>query len=597
MKTMKFLSMAALTLVGAMMTGCSSSDDESIIDTPQQPVNTSKTVTLTTTVSMDGGASTRALTAEGVKTFAAGETMAVIYNNGTSTVKAVSHTLEAGDLIDGGRSATFTFDLETPNKGVAVTYIYPAAMANSDGSINYAALNSQNGTLATLASTLDLATYSGDWNGASLPIATLANQLAILAITLKNADGSSEITSAITGMTVSDGTNSYAVSPSSLSTIYVAIQPVSDAAIEIAATDGTNDYTKSLAGKTYAAGNGYNVSWRMTKVNIVDLSTLRNDYVAQSGDVLTGTLGENHKISIAADAKVTLAGVTINGVDDWNYDWAGITCQGNATIILKDGTDNTVTGFEWSNPGIYIPSGNTLTIRGSGSLTASSNGMGAGIGGGTNIACGNITIQGGTIVANGGQMGAGIGGGFNASCGDITITTGVTSVTASNQSMMGGVCSIGKGNSGTCGTVTIGGTVYPDGITANPYNYTPSATTAYTVTWGESELSQIEITGHPGSKTINGITLALGNPGGATATTIPDNVYWDDLNKYLKVFANDNDVKFYAPTGKKFTKIEITTTGENHTPWTDDVWTGSSSTVTVYGKFNVTSIEFTLDYE
>ena len=36
-KTMKkFLSMAALALVGAMMTGCSSSDD-SIAETPQQP--------------------------------------------------------------------------------------------------------------------------------------------------------------------------------------------------------------------------------------------------------------------------------------------------------------------------------------------------------------------------------------------------------------------------------------------------------------------------------------------------------------------------------------------------------------------------------
>ena len=261
-KTMKFLSMAALALVGAMMTGCSSDND---FDNLQQPENTSNIVTLTTTVSMDGGASTRALTAEGVKTFAAGETMAVIYNNGTSTVKAMSHTLEAGDLIDGGRSATFTFDLDNPDKGVAVTYIYPAAMANSDGSINYAALNSQNGSLTTLASTLDLATYSGDWNGASLPTATLANRLAILAITLKNADGSSEITSDITDMTVSDGTNSYAVSPSSLSKIYVAIQPVSDAAIEIAATDGTTNYIKSLTGKTYAAGNGYNVSWRMTE--------------------------------------------------------------------------------------------------------------------------------------------------------------------------------------------------------------------------------------------------------------------------------------------------------------------------------------------
>ena len=77
--------------------------------------------------------------------------------------------------------------------------------------------------------------------------------------------------------------------------------------------------------------------------NSVDLSTLTADYEAQNGDVLTGTLGANVKISIADGATVTLDGVTINGVNDMNYEWAGITCLGDATIILS-GT-NTVTGF------------------------------------------------------------------------------------------------------------------------------------------------------------------------------------------------------------------------------------------------------------
>ena len=75
MKTMKnFLSMAALALMGTMMTGCSSDD---IFDNPQQPENASKVVTLTTTVGLDGGATTRALTETGVKTFAVGERVAV----------------------------------------------------------------------------------------------------------------------------------------------------------------------------------------------------------------------------------------------------------------------------------------------------------------------------------------------------------------------------------------------------------------------------------------------------------------------------------------------------------------------------------------
>ena len=79
MKTMKnFLSMAALALMGAMMTGCSSDDN---FDNPQQPENKSKVVTLTTTVGLDGGAITRALTADGTKTFAEGDQIAVIYTN------------------------------------------------------------------------------------------------------------------------------------------------------------------------------------------------------------------------------------------------------------------------------------------------------------------------------------------------------------------------------------------------------------------------------------------------------------------------------------------------------------------------------------
>ena len=263
-KTMRFLSMAALALVGAVTVGCSS--DDNIIDEPQQPASKNNVVTMTTTVSLDGGAATtRALTSGGVKTFAAGETMALVYKNTSSaTVKVVSTALTDGDITNEGKSATFTFELTDPDKTQNVTYIYPAAMANADGTVNYDALATQNGTLATLSSTLDLATYSAAWDGSSLPVATLANQLAILALTLKNSTGSSDITSTITGVTITDGTNTYAITRSAAAgPIYVAIRPTSSAAISVTATDGTNNYTKSLTGKTYAANNGYSVSWRM----------------------------------------------------------------------------------------------------------------------------------------------------------------------------------------------------------------------------------------------------------------------------------------------------------------------------------------------
>ena len=335
-KTMRFLSMAALALVGAVTVGCSS--DDNIIDEPQQPESKSNVVTLTTTVSLDGGAQTRALTSGGVKTFAAGETMALVYKNTSSaTVKVVSTALTDGDITNDGKSATFTFELTNPDKAQNVTYIYPAAMTNNDGTVNYDALASQDGTLATLSSSLDLGTCSAAWYGSSLPVATLVNELAILAITLKNSTGTSDITSTITGMTVSDGTNTYAITRSAAAgPIYVAIQPTSSASIEVTATDGTTDYTKSLTGKTYAAGNGYSVSWRMAEV--VHLFTIDNK----------GT-----KV-VFAPGNLQATNNTANSTSGWTWSFAAHQYDyiGNATANTAVGnnvvtTAGTVDLFGW----------------------------------------------------------------------------------------------------------------------------------------------------------------------------------------------------------------------------------------------------------
>ena len=455
MKTMKnFLSMAALALMGAMMTGCSNDDN---FDNPQQPENKSNVVTLTTTVSLDGGDATRALDASGHKTFAVGETMAIYYwkNKGNDHEKAVSAPLTAGDITNGGKSATFTFSLDNPYKDMSVAYVYPAAMANADFTPNYDALyNNQDGTLATLASNFDFCTGSRPWSGENLPSLTLENQLAILAVTLKDEAGTSDITSGTTKLTVSDGTNTYNVNRSATEgPIYVAIRPTSDATITVTATDGTKNYTKTLTSKTYTASNGYPVSWRMTQV-ATDLSTLTAAYTAQDGDILTGTLGSNVKISIADGASVTLKDVTINGENNDSYKWAGITCLGDATIILS-GT-NTVNGFYKDYPGVFVPSGSTLstlTIQGTGVLNASSNGYGAGIGGGNQINCGNIVIKSGTINATGGGWAAGIGSSDTGECGDITINGGI--VTATGGEYADGI-GIGRG-SGKCGNITING--------------------------------------------------------------------------------------------------------------------------------------------
>ena len=467
MKKITHIGMAALVAMGMLGTSCNKAESPEI-ETPE--TQKENIVTLTTTVGFAAD-DTKALTGAGVKTFGAGDQMAVIYKNTSGgTVKAVG-TLTSGA---GTKSGTFTFTLTNPDKTQNVTYIYPAAMAG-ETDVDYTKLNSQDGTLASLAANLDYCTESGAWDGENLPTLTLENQLAILAITLKNEAGTSDITGSTTKLTVSDGTNTYNVNRSvAAGPIYVAIRPTSDATIDITATSDSKGYYKILTTpKSYTASNGYSVSWKMTQGAI--LSKLTAAYTAQNGDKLTGTLGSNVKISITDGATVTLDGVSINASGSWTSgNYAGITCAGDATITLE-GT-NTVKGFADGYPGISVSSGKTLVINGTGELNANSNGSydtgsgGAGIGGGDNMNCGNIEIQSGTVTATGNQYGAGIGGGQNANCGNITISGGT--VTATGGYRAAGIGGGRRGTSGTkngydsasCGNITIsGGTVTATG--------------------------------------------------------------------------------------------------------------------------------------
>jgi hypothetical protein len=199
-----------------------------------------------------------------------------------------------------------------------------------------------------------------------------------------------------------------------------------------------------------------------------DLATITANYEVKDGETLTGTLASNVKISIADGATVTLKDVNINGVNNYSYAWAGITCAGDATITLE-GT-NTVKGFAEKYPGIFVSSGKTLIINGTGELNASSNGSadngsgGAGIGGGYEMNCGNIEIQSGTVTATGNYGGAGIGGGQDANCGIITISGGTVTATGGQFAAGIGGGKRGFSGGGQCGNITIsGGTITAKG--------------------------------------------------------------------------------------------------------------------------------------
>ena len=179
-------------------------------------------------------------------------------------------------------------------------------------------------------------------------------------------------------------------------------------------------------------------------------------------------------ITIGAGATVTLNGINIT---------KEIECLGDATIILADGSTNTVIG-SYLKAGIVVgPSGTTLTIdaetAGDGKLNVTGGSQGAGIGTSYNysfdITCGAITINGGEITATGGSS-AGIGTAVtiakNSTCGAITINGGTVTAT-------GGSCSAGigtgqdYGKSNTCGAIAIGTGV--TSVTATKGNSSPNS--------------------------------------------------------------------------------------------------------------------------
>lgn len=260
-----FLSMAALAFLGAMTVGCSG--DDLAAETPQLPNTTNGTVVTKVTVSLDEHASTRMLDPTGLKTFEEGDKIAVIYTNTAGvTVKAESDPLQATDLHDAKKTGSFSVTLTNPQANTPVRYIYPAAMAaddvsattpDNDATIKWSNLASQSGDFAFISEHVDLAVFDGTMTAQSnLPEpAPLKNQLTVGAFTIENSGGT-DVTNTVTSLTISDGTNTYNVSPSTLSTIYVAMKPISNTqTVVVQATDGTTHYVKTVTDKTLAKNN------------------------------------------------------------------------------------------------------------------------------------------------------------------------------------------------------------------------------------------------------------------------------------------------------------------------------------------------------
>lgn len=403
----------------------------------------------------------KSLDADGKTAWVVGEKIAVYYRQTGDTWATAEANVDA--VNDGQASISAT--LSGAIGGTTVKFVYPFSLHNEAGDIKTANLLSQHGTIDDISANFDAATGSGTLvsNGTTFGAESnihLVNRIFVGKFTPKFNEGAIDC---VTKLTITAGDKTYSVTPSAgtfgTDGIYVAMLPVNDQAVSLAAQTATQNYSFAGVKATFGAGKLYtNLVIPMSKGMEIDLSKVSGETTAFDCDVLKGTLGGNHKISIAAGATVTLDGVTIDGTNNSSYNWAGLNCKGDATIILKDGSTNNVKGFYEDYPGIHVPAGSTLTIKGektgTGSLTATSNtdetASGAGIGGGWNLACGNIEIQSGDITAYGSISAAGIGCN-NSTCGTITISGG--NVTATGGANAAG---IGSG-SGTCGNITISG--------------------------------------------------------------------------------------------------------------------------------------------
>lgn len=346
-KTMNYLSMAALALVGAVMTACSSEDN---IASNQQPAKQDNIVTVTTTIGLGDGdnATTRALNIDytkkkAVKTFAVGDQVALrYYNTSNEGVKAVSNALKAGDITNNGKSANFTFKLTNPKEGGWVTYMYPASMIGEDGNMDQTKLHTQEGTLAYVSS-IDYAQGGGKMVETALPSVTLDNIFAVVAFTLKDAAGT-DITKSITSMTI-DTISAEDQHPDIYYNItgadddghiYVVMMSPDGSGskdLTITATDGSHSYKKTLSGKAYQRNNFYQQGLKMPYY------TLSNSKVG----MIVGSDGKAYDV---ADKGKLPEGVNAVAMVAYKSDSHGLAIQLNSSPSKMYWSDaNAYTGY------------------------------------------------------------------------------------------------------------------------------------------------------------------------------------------------------------------------------------------------------------
>ena len=330
--------LAALLMAGAAFTACSSDDN---IEQPANPAG-EKTYTLTINASKGANASTRALALDGVKLvakWADGDVLSVFKANSRTgcTAGNLLGTISpvAGSISADGDQATFTGTLSgTVSDGdkLMLVYHYNAfAIAGFEG---------QAGTLAS-ASNLDCATalVTASVSGSDITIsetsATFTTHTAMLKLTLTT-DGTTTINPTSLKMSMSAGPltlKEFTFTPTDATytangngVLYFALPSVDDviaglaleskivtkeqlaaATITYTATVGSDTYTATKTGYTFAAGTYYAGTLTMAKPAAAYTMAAN----ATAGDVGKLICTDGHIHAYNADAACTKSRVAM----------------------------------------------------------------------------------------------------------------------------------------------------------------------------------------------------------------------------------------------------------------------------------------------
>jgi hypothetical protein len=278
MHTTKIFLMAAL----ALMTAACSNDDNDIQTPAEQPAK-SEGIPFTATISLGESASTRALTENGTTieaTWATGEKVALIYK-----VSATTYLKEAEVTPQGDGTATISTTLDgSPVDDTDVTIVYPAsAVDESTKDVKTNLLASQNGLLTgtgsiaekyELRKTTTPAKLKIDGTTASLKgTVSLTNQNAIFKLTLKDIDGTNDVSA--TSVVISDQTGVVTtVTPASgfEKVMYVAL-PTTATTLKFLVTGSDSKKYFNMASSLSLGASYYQSTVKLATVGDVILST------------------------------------------------------------------------------------------------------------------------------------------------------------------------------------------------------------------------------------------------------------------------------------------------------------------------------------